>query len=99
MENAKQEDVLFTIRQVAELCTAALPDAAVEYALRELQAIELAVAEHWPLSADEKDQISLGPFAAKNLADWNPVLSTALMRLAYSLRRDGESLERVFHPA
>ena len=98
MENARQEDVLIAIRHAVELCTVALPDAAVEYALGELQAIEAAVEGHWPLTAGEKDQISLGPFAAKNLADWNPVLSTALMRLAYSLRRDGESIERVFQP-
>jgi hypothetical protein len=96
---AKQEDVLVAIRRVAELCMASMPDAAVEYALREVRAIELIVEEHWPLTAGEKEQIGLGVFAVRNLDDWNPVLATALMRLTSSLRRDGQSLERIFDPA
>jgi len=81
------------------LCRDALgarPDEAVAYELRQLESLEDAVSRHWPLPQQTKDRMDLGPFAAKNIADWNSSLASVLMKLDYALRHDGEGLESVF---
>jgi hypothetical protein len=98
-ESSAQECVLAAIGRVAELCREALPDAAVEHEIRELAALKSAVEESWPLPSSVKREIDLGPFAAKNISDWNPALADALMHLDYALQHDGESLEPVLPEA
>jgi hypothetical protein len=104
LENVEeQQTILTTIRQVAELCRSVKQDPAVEHEIRELEAIGSAVEVDWPLPPGIKRQIDLGPFAAKNIADWNPTLADVLMHLDYTLQHDGALLDQVlpeprFHP-
>jgi small subunit ribosomal protein S1 len=72
------------------------PDETVAYELRQLESLEDAVSRHWPLPQHTKDRMDLGPFAAKNIADWNSSLASVLMKLDYALRHDGEGLASVF---
>jgi small subunit ribosomal protein S1 len=79
------------IQEAIALCTDALnagPDEAVAYELRQLEVLEDAVSHRRPLPQHMKDRMDLGPFAAKNIADWNPALANALMRLDFSLRHE-----------
>jgi hypothetical protein len=94
-EEHEAQDVVAVIDRVASLCRLALPDAAVEYELRELEVLKSALHEHWPLSSLVKECMALGPFAAKNISDWDLELADTLMRLDYSLRHDGEALGAV----
>jgi len=42
-----------------------------------------------------KAQLNIGPVAAKNIADWNDSLATALMVLHDVLKYDGDRLYRL----
>lgn len=95
MHTVSAEAMLATIDEVIDLCGAAEPDSTIEREIRELQALKSALQELWPLSIEIKKKIDLGPFAAKNIADWNPLLADVLMRLDYSLQHDGKSLQSV----
>jgi len=95
LERTEQETVLTAIRCVSVLCRLAQPDAAVEHEIRELEALMSAVEGRWPLPPSVKQQIDLGPFAAKNIADWDPALADVLMHLDYALQHDGASLKQV----
>jgi small subunit ribosomal protein S1 len=79
------------IQEAIALCKDVLnagPDEAVAYELRQLEVLEDAVSHRQPLPQIMKDRMDLGPFAAKNIADWNPTLANALMRLDFSLRHE-----------
>lgn len=97
LEEGVSEQVLMlgVISRTAELCQASEPDAAIDRELRELEALASAVAKNWPLDESVKRQIDLGSFAAKNISDWNPVLSDLLMNLDYSLRHDQTTPELI----
>jgi hypothetical protein len=84
----EQEAALASIEVVMGLCRSAESDPAIDYELQELAAIRAAVQQEWPLPAALKQQISLGPFAAKNIADWDTELANALMSLDYALQHD-----------
>ena len=77
------------VRKIAhaiEKCEDAMPDPAIEHALHELQALKAAAEQQWPLPTTVIDKLDLGPFAAKNIDDWNPELAKLLMKLDYELR-------------
>jgi hypothetical protein len=93
-EHGTQEEALSAISKVAALCRSAESDPAVEREIRELEAIRSAVEDRWPLLPSVKQRIDLGPFAAKNIADWNPELADSLMLLDYALQHDLVSQER-----
>jgi small subunit ribosomal protein S1 len=97
--SATGSQVAKAVRQAAELCRVTQDgklDEAVEYELRQLNVIEEKVLDHWPLSEDVKRRIDLGPFAAKNIADWNTSLATVLMTLDYVLQHDGDGLDSIY---
>jgi len=84
--------VLAAIQRVIGQCEASQlvrPDPAVAHEITELQSLEREVRREWPLSERVKSAIDLGPFAAKNIEDWDESLATALMSLDYSLQHDG----------
>jgi hypothetical protein len=85
---SEQRKALSSIEQVVALCKSAEPDAAVDYELQELAALHAAVEREWPLPQALKQKISIGPFAAKNIADWDADLANALMSLDYALQHD-----------
>jgi hypothetical protein len=87
-----REAALLSITAVIDRCKFSSPDEAVDYELRELEALKSAVEDQWPLDAEVKKQMDIGPFAAKNISDWNAGLAHALMSLDYELRHDGVSL-------
>jgi hypothetical protein len=84
----EQRNALSSIAVVVDLCKSAEPDATVDYELEELAAIRAAVEQEWPLPDALKQKISIGPFAAKNIADWDVELADALMALDYALQHD-----------
>jgi hypothetical protein len=86
-EAGTASSILGDIKAAIELCRAALPDAAVEREIRELEALQSVVRDRWPLDGELKSKIDIGAFAAKNIADWNPELADSLMRLEYKVRR------------
>jgi len=61
-----------------------------------LEALKPIIDKQWPLPQDLKARIDLGPFAAKNITDSDPLLADILMRLDYSLQHDGASIKSVF---
>lgn len=79
--------ILADIEAAIHLCRTALPDAAVEREILELEELHSVVRDHWPLKDEWKNKIDIGAFAAKNIADWNPELADCLMKLDYELRR------------
>jgi hypothetical protein len=84
----EQRNALSSIELVVALCKSASPDAAVDYEIQELAALHAAVEHEWPLPPALKQKISIGPFAAKNIADWDAELANALMSLDYALQHD-----------
>jgi hypothetical protein len=87
-----REQALASIMDALDACRAWSDDDSVAYELRELDALKAAVEDHWPLRMETKDQMNLGPFAAKNISDWNSGLADLLMHLDFELRHDGASL-------
>ena len=93
--------VLAAIQDVLDQCNQAQqerPDPAIAHVIEQLNRIRDAVAQSWPLPAHIKREIDLGPFAARNIEDWNESLAEALEALDYSLQHDGASLERLVQP-
>jgi len=84
--SSAQREILAAIGRVVELCRSAQPDPTIDHEIRQLDALKSAIEDHWPLSPDIKNRIDIGPFAAKNIADWNPALADALMHLDYDLQ-------------
>jgi hypothetical protein len=87
-QNSAQQEALAAIGRVASMCRSAQPDPTVDHEILQLEALKSAVEDHWPLPPMVKNRIDLGPFAAKNIADWNPDLADALMQLDYALQHD-----------
>jgi hypothetical protein len=90
--------MLVAIEHVAGLCEQLLKkqdDTTVAYMLQELKLISAAVTQAWPLPPGLKNRINLGPYAAKNIDDWNEPLATALMTLHDALQNDGAGLKRL----
>jgi small subunit ribosomal protein S1 len=89
--------VLAAIEHVRGLCLNAQDgrhDTAVAYELQQLDTARRAVVAGWPLHPATKKSIAIGPYAAKNIEDWNEPLATALMVIDFILRHDGEGLDR-----
>jgi len=74
------------------------PDVAVGQEILGLQNARAAVEQEWPLSDAMKAKLNIGPVAAKNIADWNDNLATALMVLHHVLKHDGDMLYRLLGP-
>ncbi|SEG46492.1 hypothetical protein SAMN05421819_3076 [Bryocella elongata] len=91
-------NVVAAIDRVIAWCIesqARTPDAAVEEEIKDLQILRLQVQQEWPLSQGVKETIKIGPFAVKNIADWNTGLSKALTILHHVLKHDGDSIGRL----
>jgi hypothetical protein len=73
----------------------AFPDVVVGQEIIGLQNVRIIVEQQWPLSEAMKAQFNIGPVAAKNIADWNDSLATALMVLHHVLKHDGDSLYKL----
>jgi hypothetical protein len=73
------------VDRVLALCMAAPPDASVGYEIEQLYLIRSSLEKTHSESGPVED-IVIGAFAAKNIADWNPALADALMDLDYKLR-------------
>jgi hypothetical protein len=71
------------------------PDVVVGQEIIGLQNARIIVEQQWPLTDAVKAQLNIGPVAAKNIADWNNNLATALMVLHHVLKYDGDSLYRL----
>ena len=93
-----QSRMLDVIRRVIKICDDSQqngPDPAIAYEINKLHSLEDAVAKQWPLHVRVKSTIDVGPFAAKNIEDWDPVLAEMLVRLDFSIQHDGAKLGSV----
>ena len=85
----EQTDILEAIDAVIALCDAAQADTPDPVVMAEKEAlcrIRSEVARQWPRSDAFRAAITIGPVAAKNIADWNAPLADALMKLDHRLR-------------
>jgi hypothetical protein len=73
----------------------ASPDVVVGQEIVGLQSVRVIVEHQWPLTDAAKARLNIGPVAAKNIADWNDDLATALMVLHHVLQHDGDSLHKL----
>lgn len=92
MESA--QDVLVKIaaaRSLARSLAAQHPDGAAWSVLFGLlDGYEKTVRDHWPLTADEKENSRLGWFSTRNIEEAYPKLHDLLSDASYSLRKSGE---------
>jgi len=73
------------VDRVLALCMSERCEPSVDYEIEQLHLIRSALEKAYPESW-LADNIVIGAFAAKNIADWNPDLADALMDLDYKLR-------------
>jgi hypothetical protein len=92
--DVKQAGLLAEVDRVIALCYAEPPDPSVDYELEQLRIVRSSLEKAAPKS-EIADDIVIGAFAAKNIADWNPPLADVLMRLDFRLRQElTQSAER-----
>ena len=91
-----QGKVLQAIDAVLELCRqsqAKERDVAVEKEMINIAALRDDVAEKWPLSWRQKRYIYIGPYAARNLYDWNYKLGSLISSLDGVLHDNGRGVD------
>jgi hypothetical protein len=85
--DVKQAGLLAEVDRVIALCSAQPPDPSIRYELEQLHILRSSLEKVYPVPQIAED-IVIGAFAAKNIADWNPDLADVLMRLDYRLRQE-----------
>jgi hypothetical protein len=85
--DGKQAGLLVELDRVIALCCAEPPDPSISYELDQLRSVRSSLEKAAPGSRFT-DDIVIGAFAVKNIADWNPALADVLMRLDYKLRQE-----------
>jgi hypothetical protein len=93
-----QEDVLKAIGSVLAKCESnkeIAGDSTIVWEIAALKQAQTEVEKAWPIPEAVKSSLMIGPFAAKNIDDWNPELAEMLMVIQSVLHNDGVGIERL----
>ena len=95
---APTEKVLLAIGAILNLCNASQAesdDVAGAKEIDNIAALREDVIGEWPLSWNQKRYIYIGPYAAKNLYDWNYRLGRLISSLDDVLHGDGKGVDEL----
>lgn len=97
-KHESQEKILQAMDRILELARISERNQSSSAIVKEIESIHYLrnfVANDWPLPATLKSSIHIGPYAAKNLADWAPKLAHFIMTLDYALKHDGHGVDEL----
>jgi hypothetical protein len=97
-KHRSQEKMLQAMDRILELARISQLNKSSTAIAKEIESIQYLrnyVTTDWPLPGNLKSTIYIGPYAAKNLADWTPKLAHFIMTLDYALKHDGQGIDEL----
>lgn len=97
-DKKEQQRLLEVMDRILELSRASQSKDFAPSVAKEIESIQYLrdrVTEQWPLPKSIISDIYIGPYAARNLADWTPNLAHLIMTLDYVLKHNGDGVDEL----